>query len=272
MLHDHIKKYYGGDCQLVAVARTGKQDAFLFVVDAPVRSRLLRMLGTVGRSGAILEQSAMDLLHPQRLVFVYERLMLLAFALVEKTAAALLLGLGGGAMCRHLDAYLPGCAATVVERDAVVIDFARRYFHIARPVLAADAEEVVADAKGAFDVVLVDLYDAQGGVSVEPGFWKHCVACLKPGGCLAINWAGFLQKRAVQEQIASVAREIGPSFFITDRSRRPNMVQLTPTEPGFCLADIEARLRHFAHRRKLPAEDRNVLQRCAVSPRSPVTG
>lgn len=268
MLRDHISKYYGADCQVLAVERTGKQGTFLFVVDATRRGRLLRTLGTVGRSGGILEQSAMDLLHPERLVFVYERLMLLAFALVERPETALLLGLGGGAMCRHLDAYLPDCITTVVEREHSVIDLARRYFHVKRPLVAAEAEEVVADGKGAFDVVLVDLYDAQGAVSVPREFWKDCVACLKPGGCLAINWAGFLERREVKAEIAGVADELGPSFFITDRSPRPNMVQLAPTDPGFRLADLEGGLRSFARQYKLPAEDRNVLQRCTVSARS----
>jgi spermidine synthase len=272
MLHDHIRKYYGEDCQLLAVERTGRQGTFLFVADATRRGRLLRTLGTVGRSGAILEQSAMDLLHPERLVFAYERLMFLAFALAPKPEAALLLGLGGGAMLRHLDAYLPDCLTTIVERDRAVIDLARRYFHLARPVVAAEAEDIAADCAGAFDVVLVDLYDAQGAVSVPREFWLDCVACLKPGGCLAINWAGFLEKREVQAEISGVAGAIAPSFFVTDRSPRPNMVQLAPTDPDFRLAELEARLRDFARRHKLPAEDRNVLQRCAVSARNSSEG
>ena len=52
------------------------------------------------------EQSSMDLLYPARLVFHYERLMSLAFAMVERPVTALLLGVGGAAMWRFVRAYL----------------------------------------------------------------------------------------------------------------------------------------------------------------------
>ena len=90
--------------------------------------RLVRMLGSIDRTGRIMEQSAMDLLRPERLVFGYERLMLAAFALVPEPRSALLLGLGGGAMSRHLAAYLPDCAVTVVEREPVMRAIAAALF------------------------------------------------------------------------------------------------------------------------------------------------
>src|SRR5271167_2490705 len=98
----------------------------------------------------------MDLLRPERLVYGYERMMLVAFALVREPRSALLLGLGGGAMCRHLDAYVPDCAITVVERDPVVRALAKRHFHVTRPVIIDDAASVVIRERGAHDVVLVD--------------------------------------------------------------------------------------------------------------------
>src|SRR5260370_40019324 len=115
--------------------------------------------------------------------------MLVAFAVVERPVAALLLGLGGGAMCRHLAAYLPDCAVTVVERDGAVIDLARRFFHVTHPIRRGDAQDVVAGSAGAYAVGLVDLYDGSGGSGVGPRFWRDCTRALRPGGRLARNWA-----------------------------------------------------------------------------------
>src|SRR5690349_1439898 len=109
MLRQEIEHQYGARCQIQAMRRAPRFGATVFVVDYTRGTRCLRVLGSLAPGGNVVEQSAMDLLHPERLVFGYERLMLAAFALVPEPRTALLLGLGGGAMCRHLAAYLPDC-------------------------------------------------------------------------------------------------------------------------------------------------------------------
>jgi spermidine synthase len=264
-----IAEYYGSACQVQAVQRLGPSGAVFFVVDYPHRSRFLRTLGSVSRGEELIEQSAMDLLRPERLVFTYERLMLVALALVPEARSVLLLGLGGGAMYRHLAAYLPDCAVTVVERERRVVDLARRYFHVTGPVIQGDAEDVVADSSGAFDVVMVDIYDARGAVPVQDGFWQDCVSALKPKGCVAINWAGFLDSAQMREEIGRITPLLGRSFFLTERSSRPNMIQLAPADPTCRLADLEGRVERFTRFHKLPREDRVVLDYCEARSRYP---
>jgi spermidine synthase len=268
-LRDIIRRYYGGSCKIVTVRRSAGGNAFLFVVDAVQRARFLRILGTVGRAGAVLEHSAMDLLHPERLVFGYERLMLVALAVVAEPAKLLLLGLGGGAMSRHLQAYVPYAALTVVERDPVVIGLAREHFHIRRAVLRADAADAVADARAGYDAVLVDLYDAGGVAPLEDGFWRDCVRALRPGGCLAVNWAGSWSDGPAQQVIARVMPDMGRSLFLAERGVRPNVVQLVPTAPGLRADRVAARFRDFAQNHDLPREDRDALARCGISARYP---
>ncbi|MGH7091883.1 MAG: hypothetical protein ACREFQ_23595, partial [Stellaceae bacterium] len=242
--------------------------AFLFVVEATLRGRQLRILGTVGRTRELMEHSAMDLTAPERLVFPYERVMLTGLALAEVPRSILLLGLGGGAMCRHLDAYFPGAEITVVERERAIIAFARTYFHIARPVLRADAADVVADHAGAFDVVLADLYDAGGAAPLDDVFWQDCIAALKPGGAVAINWAGGWTGTEFpgtpQQRIARVTPALKGSFLIAERGPRGNVIQLVPAETGFRAASLRRRFEAFARSHGLPREDRDVLQRCDV--------
>jgi predicted O-methyltransferase YrrM len=273
-LRQLIARYYGEQCRIVAVRRSG--GAYLFVVEATLRGRHLRLLGTVGRTREVMEHSAMDLGAPQRLVFPYERLMLASLALVAAPRAVLLLGLGGGAMCRHLAAHLPGLAVTVVERDAAVIALAREHFYFDGGVVRADAADVVADAREAFDAILVDLYDAGGAAPLEDRFWEDCIAALKPGGCIAINWAGGWTGAGLEgtprQRIARVMPKLKGSFLAYERGPRGNIVQFAPTDPAFRLAALEARLGAFAQRYRLPREDRDVLKRCDLGARYPTRG
>jgi spermidine synthase len=264
MLRERIIGLYGKGCRIQQVRRTPRFQSSLFVVDLMQGARLTRILGAVDHEGDLTEQSAMDLLHPERLVFLYERLMLLAFALVPRPRAALLLGLGGGAMCRHLSAYLPDCAVTVVERDGAVIDLARRFFRIDRPILAADAQEMVADARGAYDVILADLYDGRGMASFEPSFWRDCAQALTPGGCLAVNWAAFVDDAVSRAEAAAIAKAIGRTFYVGPRQLSENVIQLASLDGRVSLADLAARWRRFALEHRLPREDRDVLKRCTA--------
>ena len=269
-LRERITEHCGGHCEILTVRRSPRFRAHLFVADVSRRGRPTRILGAVDRDLRVMEQSAMDLMRPERLVYGYERMMLVAFSLVPAPRRALLLGLGGGAMCRHLAAYLRDCAVTVVERDPVVLRLAREYFHLARPVRVADAEAVIAEAKSSYDVVLVDLYDG-GGAAVTPRrFWGDCVSALRPGGSLAINWAEFVGVSRVQDEVKAIRRVAPKSFFLLERDPRPNIIQLAPMLRGFRRDDLAARWRDFADARKLPRSDRAILSGCDVVARYPV--
>jgi SAM-dependent methyltransferase len=263
-----IRRYYGAQCRILEVRRAAGGGAWLFVVEATLRGRPLRLLGTLGRTRELMEHSAMDLSQPERLVFPYERVMLTALSLAAAPRSVLLLGLGGGAMCRHLAAYFPDAAVTVVERERAVIAFARKYFHLERRVLQGDAAEVVADRAGEFDAVLVDLYDASGAAPVDQGFWRDCLAALRPGGAMAVNWAGGWsgagEEGTPHQRIARAAPDLPGSFLAVERGPRGNIIQLAPTEPDFRVAQFRRRFEAFARRHGLPREDREVLQHCEI--------
>jgi spermidine synthase len=270
MFRERIKEHCGRSAEILTLRRAPSFGATLFVADCMRHGRLVRMLGSIDRTGRIMEQSAMDLLRPERLVFGYERLMLAAFALAREPRSALLLGLGGGAMLRHLAAYLPGCEVTVVEREPAVRAIARRYFHVTRSVVMADAGEVVAAARRAFDVVLVDLYDAGGAAEPKRQFWKDCLRALRPGGALGINWAEFVGASRMQTEARAIAAAIGRSLFIAERVSRPNVVQLVPTERRFSHAEFPTRLKRLAETYNLPREDRDILRRNDVLSHNPL--
>jgi spermidine synthase len=167
-------------------------------------------------------------------------------------------------MLRHLSAYVPECAVTVVERDPIVRDFARRFFHIKRPIVMADAEHVVAESRGKFDVVLVDCYDSRGATAGDRRFWRACLRALKPDGCIAANWADFAGAAKAEGAASRLAAAAERTFFVSEPIQEPNVVQYAPTLRGFRRSQLSTRLRRFAADHDLPREDRDILKRCRL--------
>ena len=207
-----VLDYFGGSGRIRLLRDAPIFGAPVFVVDFDQGMRHFRTLGSFGTIAPVTEQSSMDVLYPARLVFHYERLMSLAFAMSERQTEALLLGVGGAAMWRFVRAYLPECAMTLVDSDDAVVDIARRWFFLNQRVALEDAQQFVAGTRARFDVVLIDLYHAGGPAEMGAPFWTRCLDALAPGGCLANNWADFATNPAVKpmaETLSAVARSRG---------------------------------------------------------------
>src|SRR3954453_9618703 len=147
-----VAEYFGPGSRLRILRSAPTFGASVFVVDFDRGPRHYRTLGSFGPSFGmtdpdqpqVTEQSSMDLLYPAHLVFHYERLMSLAFALCERPVSALLLGVGGGAMWRFSRAYVSECAPTLVDSDEGVVGIARRWFYLSQPVVIDTAERFLA--------------------------------------------------------------------------------------------------------------------------------
>ena len=208
------------------------------------------------------EQSSMDLLYPARLVFHYERLMSLALAMSRRSVNALLLGLGGAAMWRFIRAYLPDCSPTLVDADETIVAIARRWFYLKQSVVLDTAQRFVAGTSAQYDVILVDLYDADGPADSDEVFWTRCLDSLAPGGCLANNWADFAVNphvRPMADALSLVARARGlEPIFVTRRGFRDNLVQYVPTAPEIDAEAIDVLLQGDHRRRQWLAGDRRL--------------
>jgi hypothetical protein len=269
-----ILDYFGSAARIRLLRRAETFGAPVFVVDFDRGTKHYRTLGSFGSSAQVTEQSSMDLLYPARLVFHYERLMSLAFALGAERRNALMLGVGGAAMWRFVRAYLPGCMPTLVEADASVAAIARRWFHLRQPAVIDTAQHYLAATRERFDAILVDLYDALGPAELDGDFWGGCLDALMPGGCLAANWADFTvnpQVRPMTEALAAAAARRGfVPFFVTRRGFRDNLVQYVPTAPGdYPDAVLDAHER-FARAHHLPDGGRFILENCLLATRFPI--
>ena len=282
LIHD----YFGDDARIRMLRAAPTFGASLFVIDFDRGARHYRTLGSFGMpfertvsnwfgsSMQVTEQSSMDLLYPAQLVFHYERLMSLAFALVERPRTALLLGVGGAAMWRFLRAYLPECTATLVECDETVVSIAKRWFYLSQPVVLDTAEGYLAEATAKFDVILVDLYNSGGPANFDEAFWTRCLAALAPGGCLATNWADFATNKKVkpmaESQQALAASQGIDCFYVTRRGFRDNLIQYVPTGPGRRLQTLTDAHHRFSKERRLPNGGRGILEHCVVTADFPI--
>ena len=277
-----IAEYFGAAARLRQLRSATAFGAPVFVVDFDRGPRHYRTFGSFGPSFGtalpetpqVTEQSSMDLLYPAQLVFHYERLMSLAFALCERPVSALLLGVGGAAMWRFMRAHLPECAATLVDADDTVMALARRWFYLTQPVVIDSAQRFLAGNTARFDVVLVDLYDGHGPASFDAAFWARCVDALAPGGCLATNWADFATNKGVRpmaEAQREVARARGlDTYYVTRHGFRDNLIQYLPTGAERRPEAIHDALERFALARRLPHRGRGILDHCLVSPGFPI--
>lgn len=281
-LRQLIAAYFGSGSRLRVLRHTPAFGAPAFVVDFDRGVRHYRTLGSFGPTfGAaipdepqVTEQSSMDMLYPAHLVFHYERLMSLAFGLCERPVSALLLGVGGAAMWRFMRAYVSECAPTLVDADESVMAIAKRWFYLGQPVVIDTAQRFLAGNTRQFDVVLVDLYDAQGPAPFDEGFWARCLDALAPGGCMATNWADFATNRAVRpmaEAQTAVARRSGlDTYYVTRHGFRDNLIQYLPTGGDRRPEAIADALERFARGRRLPDRGRGILDHCLIATGFPI--
>jgi spermidine synthase len=257
---DRLTFLFGEGTTIVEERYAKSFGARLAVLDVPRGNDVRRCLVTITAHGLVTQQSAMSLVRPEKLVFDYEKVMALAAAAVAQPRRALLLGLGGGAMVRFLGAYLPDCALTVVERDATVVKFARRHFHVDHPVELADAAAFMQARPGRFDAILVDLYGAEGFSAPPLAFWEDCAAALMPKGCLAVNWADGRQKELYRPH-ADRARALAErTFFLAPRGFKDNVVQLCSNDPALAPALLRERAERLARRQRR----KSVFERCML--------
>jgi hypothetical protein len=269
-----VLDYFGGEARVRLLRRTPTFGSPIFVVDFDRGQRHFRTLGSFGSSIQVTEQSSMDLLYPARLVFHYERLMSLAFAMSRQAITALLLGVGGAAMWRFMRAYLPDCATTLVDADETVVAIARRWFYLAQPVAIEPAQQFIATTNARFDAILIDLYNSSGPSDSNEAFWTRCLDALSPGGCLANNWADFAVNPAVRpmaDALAAIAQARGlEPIYVTRRGFRDNLVQYVPTEPGIDAGAITGVHERFVRERHPPDRGRGILENCVITTRFPV--
>ena len=138
-------------------------------------------------------QSRMLKADPERLVLDYTRTMM-GFLLFNPAPERIaMIGLGGGSLAKYCRRKLPTCDFTAVEYSPEVIVL-RQEFGIPDDgdcfrVLCADGADFVRREIDAFDVLMVDGFDAGGQPAqlCSAEFYDNCQGALRHGGILVVN-------------------------------------------------------------------------------------
>jgi spermidine synthase len=130
----------------------------------------------------------------------------LAFAAWLRVAAdvrsALVLGVGGGAAVQLLRRHMRPGRILGVDREAALLDVARRWFDLAGPDVELVADDAVAWVRSAreggrravrFDLVVDDLFHEACGEPVRSAsgthWWRAVASLVAPGGVLVVNFS-----------------------------------------------------------------------------------
>lgn len=182
--------------------------------------------------GTAARQSAIDLSLPDHIELTYIRSMLVPLLFVPRPRHILLLGLGGGTLARFFLRHFSELQIEAVELRAAVVAVAQDYFDLdLKPPLeihVMDAhqylEQKVKQVSERFDLILVDVFDAEGPSVVldEPGFFSGISALMSPRGVMALNlWSGGSPSwQAIHEEIQSHFRGTLATLMVPGRGNR----------------------------------------------------
>lgn len=172
------------------------------------------------------EQSVWRKDNPDYLVNSYIRLIALATLtwqgyVPRRRGRALIIGLGGGILCRFLIRHFPNLAIEVVEPSERVVDIARRHFELDHRVHVnlKDGRGFMSGKTGTFDVIILDAFDKTyipaDMMTVE---FLHAVkARLRPEGIVVANT--WVLKDVTKHENATYAAVFDP---IWDFRKLPN--------------------------------------------------
>lgn len=184
-------------------------------------------------------QSLMDMRAPIRLVVSYTETMM-GFLLFQSDPKSIaMIGLGGGSLAKYCHHYLPRASILVLENNPKVIALKAK-FHVPEnsshfKVLETDGAAYLQDTEEAFDVLLVDGHNKLGQATqlCSEDFYASCLACLKPGGLLLINFSGMADLNQVyQKRIDRVFAY--PSVLVTEDDQM-NQILFVSNDPSLSI-------------------------------------
>lgn len=149
--------------------------------------------------GSDCVQGAMRVSRPNDLELAYTREMMSALLVSAGWPALpkriLQIGLGAGSLTRFIHRYLPDADQVVIEQSAAVVAAARQAFNLPAEnerlqIIVAEGADWLANVTEAFDLILVDGFDANGqtGSLERVQFYQDTRQRLAPGGLLVCNF------------------------------------------------------------------------------------
>jgi spermidine synthase len=185
-------------------------------------------------------QGAMRIARPWSLELEYTREMMAGLLFrpePEWPRRALLIGLGAGSLAKFLYRHRPEAQLTVVEIDPQVVAAARQHFKLPEEgdrlrIDIADGAHYMRESSEAFDLILVDGFDAKGrsGALDSLPFYRDCRARLANEGLLVVNLLG--RNRGFRQAVARIREAFDERIVVFPPGEAGNVIVFaTPGEP-----------------------------------------
>jgi spermidine synthase len=156
--------------------------------------------------GSAARQSSMKIAEPYRLELDYARAMSCWLLFQEGlTSDALLVGLGGGSLAKHLLYHFPDCHLDAVEYRQSVVKIARSHFGLPLDrrlkIIMGDGAHYMQQRQEShaqhYSLMFIDAFDHEGMAPslCNEAFFKQCKTLLQANGLLLVNlWGGMNNK------------------------------------------------------------------------------
>ena len=202
-------------------------------------------------------QGAMRIARPWALELDYTREMMAALLLrpdPEWPRNALLIGLGAASLTKFLYRHRPQTKLTVVEIEPAVVAAARQFFKLPDDpkrlkLEIADGVEWLAGSDQAFDLILVDGFDADaraGALDTLP-FYQACRAHLDDSGLLVVNLLG--RNRGFKGSVDRIKRAFDQRAMVFPSCDHGNAIAFAAAGEPVCLPLGELSLQALALRK-----------------------
>ncbi|MFI3197675.1 MAG: spermine synthase [Methylococcaceae bacterium] len=187
--------------------------------------------------GSYPRQSSMLLADPYRLELDYVRAMA-SWLLFKPTLAddALIIGLGGGSLTKHLLQHFPDCRLKAVEFRKSVVKIARSHFGLPLDhrlkIIVDDGGDYIRQRaepyREHYSLLFIDAFDHEGMATsiCNEAFFDACRALLKKEGIMVINLWGGTHNPEFQQVSQWLARVFNWQVLFLPVRDRGNIIAL----------------------------------------------
>jgi spermidine synthase len=211
--------------------------------------------------GSPPRQSSMRLADPYRLELDYARAMA-SWLLFKDTPEddALLVGLGGGSLAKHLLYHFPQCHLDAVEYRQSVVRVARSHFGLPLDkrlkIIVGDGAHVIQNRLEThaqrYSLTFIDAFDHEGMAPsiCNETFFESCKTLLKPDGLLLVNLWGGMNNASFQQCAVWLSRLFDWRILFLPVRGKGNIIAICFNDavPFFSMKDLRDRAIDLEHR------------------------
>ena len=193
----------------------------------------VRTMYFVRDNGDLALESSVNTKKPSLLLIPYTRIMMGALLFHPKPKTALMIGLGGGAMPHHIQAFHDDLRLDAVDIDPEIVRIAKEYF-LLRPdehlrLHAADGFDFIDNCENEYDILFMDAFLKPSEDTDSTGtpvrlktmdFYEQITRCLTDQGVVAFN---INRSFSLKSDIKNI-QDAFPQTWVVPVPQRANVV------------------------------------------------